>query len=311
MFGTNLVGARLLKKMNYKEFFKITHPILAASMNQVSDTNLAIACHRAGIMPSISVYTYSPYNGDLNYQELESELKKFQDITGTNKIIVTVSISHMLSLPFLNLAKNCKIEYIETVADDEKFPSEYSKEIYFELKRASVKFIPKVISSLTVNPMLMDAVIFKKKEGAGRSFDSIDGDKEIQEIRNKFPSLPLIVSGGISTSCQIKSYLNQGCIAVAIGTLFAAAEESRLSKETKLKMIESSYRDITRLSNGAKQNALIFKELSDKDDFNNTNSLIKGIHDPSTGHVFAGKGIDNIKSIRPIADIVQELVEGI
>ena len=33
-------------------------PIIAASMNQVSDANLAIACQRAGILPSISFLNF-------------------------------------------------------------------------------------------------------------------------------------------------------------------------------------------------------------------------------------------------------------
>jgi len=297
--------------MNHTTFFGCKYPIIAASMNQVSDTKLAIACHNAGIIPSISVYSYSPENYKFNYLEIERELKQFQDQTNSNKIIVTVSLGHMLSTRFLNLCKTCNIEYVETVADDGDLTDRYEKEIFFELKNNSVKIIPKLAGALYVNPVQMDAVVLKKKEGAGRSFDTIDGDKEVEIIRNKFPQLPLIVSGGISTSSQIKSYLDKGCIAVAIGTLFAAAEESRLSKETKLKMIESTYQDVKRLSRGAQQHALIFKEINEDDDFNNTVSLIKGINDPTSGHIFAGKGIDNIKSIRPIADIVQELVEGL
>lgn len=297
--------------MDHTTFFGCKYPIIAASMNQVSDAKLAIACHNAGIIPSISVYTYSPENWNYNFREVEKELKQFQDQTNSNKIIVTVSLGHMLSTQFLNLCKTCNIEYVETVADDGRLTDGYQKEIFFELKNNSVKIIPKLVSSFHVNPGQMDAVILKKKEGAGRSFDTIDGDKEIEIIRNKFPQLPLIVSGGISSASQIKSYLDKGCIAVSIGTLFAAAEESRLSKETKLKMVESSYQDVKRLSRGAQQHALIFNEINEDDDFNNTVSLIKGINDPTSGHIFAGKGIDNIKSIRPVADIVQELVDGI
>ena len=104
--------------------------------------------------------------------------------------------------------------------------------------------------------------------------------------------------------------MGMGCIGVAIGTLFAASEESCISKETKLKMIESSSNEIKRLDSGAQQNAIIFSRI-EEDDFNNTNSLNMGMKDPTNGHIFAGKGIDHIKSILPVKDIVQLLVDGL
>ena len=68
--------------MNYKEFFNCKYPIIAATMNQVSDLKLAIACHDAGILPSLSVYNYSLSNTDINLKELENDVKQFQDTTG-------------------------------------------------------------------------------------------------------------------------------------------------------------------------------------------------------------------------------------
>ena len=74
--------------MNYKEFFNCKYPIIAATMNQVSDLKLAIACHDAGILPSLSVYNYSLSNTDINLKELENDVKQFQDTTGTTDILI-------------------------------------------------------------------------------------------------------------------------------------------------------------------------------------------------------------------------------
>ena len=73
-------------------------------------------------------------------------------------------------------------------------------------------------------------------------------------------------------------------------------------------MIESTATDIAKLKNGAKQNALIFKELS-KDVDNNTRGLMSGIANPVDGHVFAGKGIEHIDSIKSVEEIVNTLTK--
>jgi glycerol-3-phosphate dehydrogenase len=86
----------------------------------------------------------------------------------------------------------------------------------------------------------------------------------------------------------------------------AASEESSVSRETKLKMIEATVADISKTA-VSNQSALVFSKLPD-DDMNNTYSLIKGLASPDQGLVFAGKGINYVKEIKPVKDIIQELV---
>ena len=55
------------------------HPILAASMNHVSEANLAIACSKAGILPSISILCFIDKSvGKVDIQGFEKDLKKFR-----------------------------------------------------------------------------------------------------------------------------------------------------------------------------------------------------------------------------------------
>jgi nitronate monooxygenase len=295
--------------MRFNDFFDSKYPIIAAAMNQVSDCNLAIACHNAGIFPSISTLTYSK-NYIVNYSDLEKAIDQFQTRTGTNKILISVAIGDLLSRQFYELVKKYNLENLEIIGNDLNYPNE-EKKLYLEyLSTPNLKLFAKVLGRTYVNPKLMHGVILKGKQGAGRSIQSINEEEELLSIKSEFPSLPIIMSGGIGTSNDIKKYIEMGCIGVAIGTLFAASEESCISKETKLKMIESSADEIKRLDTGAQQNAIIFSRI-EEDDFNNTNSLNIGMKDPTNGHIFAGTGIDHIKSILPVKDIVQLLVEGL
>jgi hypothetical protein len=73
-------------------------------------------------------------------------------------------------------------------------------------------------------------------------------------------------------------------------------------------MIEATAVDIQRMNNSGQQNAIVFNKYTGPDDFNNTRSLMAGIKNPNMGHIFAGIGIDHVKEIKPVNDIIQELV---
>ena len=296
--------------MNYKEFFNCKYPIIAATMNQVSDLKLAVACYNAGVLPSLSVYNYSLSNADINLTALENDIKQFQDITGTSDVLISIARGHFLTPSFIELALKLNIKFIEALLDDPPY-IDVDINLFWEYKRNNIKIIPKVFGSVAVNKNV-DAVILKGSNGAGRALTFADPDEQLDNIIQLYPSMPIIMSGGIGTSQDISKYLSKGCIAVAIGTLFAASEESSISTETKLKMVEASSKNITQLSKGAQQNALIFKEdHNEHDDYNNTLSLVKGIKNPTAGHIFAGTSVDNITAIRPIKDIVQELIQNL
>jgi len=306
-FGTTSDGAKLLKKMNYKEFFKIKHPILAAPMNQVSDGNLAVACANAGILPSLSVYTWSE-NYNINYPVLENIVKDFQDRSGTENILLSAGVGDLLSYNFFNFVQKFNIKHIEVIGNDKEY-SKIEPEVFPLYKKHNIKVIGKVISHLYVKDHL-DGVIIKGKNGAGRGLEVVDEDAELEKIKEIFPKLSIVMSGGVGCRDDVKKYLNLGCTAVAIGTLLAASEESCLSKETKLKMVQSSWKDITKLDNGAHQNGLVFSKV-ENDDYNNTKSLRLGMKDPTQGHVFAGKGLDHINAILPVKDVIQLLTDGL
>ena len=281
-------------------------------MNRVSDAKLAIACHDAGIFPSLSLYTWqNRYDSGINEHIVEREIKTFQDATGSNNILISLISVDIARKKVADILLNCNIKYVEFIAADYPAPplvqGKTIKEVLFERFGLELKVLTKRLNSEgPFNPKAIDGIVFKGPEGAGRGDAFINVEDEITLLRTKYPTIPVIMSGGISTKEDIAKYLNLGCMAVCIGTLLAVSEESSISIETKLKMIESSYQNVTRteLTN---QNALVFSALSD-DDKNNTYSLIAGIKTPNEGLVFAGKALDTIKSIRPVKDIIQELV---
>jgi hypothetical protein len=78
-------------------------------------------------------------------------------------------------------------------------------------------------------------------------------------------------------------------------------------------MVSASSTDLSRLNNGNSSNynqsALVFEKIDASNDFNNTRGLMKGIVNPSSGHIFAGRGIDHITEILPASEVIQRLVK--
>lgn len=293
------------------KFLGCRYPIIAAPMNRVSDSQLAIACHNAGILPSLTIFNWM-FDNSVHWKIGEYDIKQIQDQTGSSNILLSMSIDQIEDEYTLEFLVDNKIDKIEIVGSDllHSTPSPTIMKLFEQYKNEGILFIAKQLLSEKINTTVIDSVILKGPDGAGRGIDSIRLEDEIIHSLKINPDLPVIASGGIGTGYEIRKYLELGCSAVAIGTLLAVSEESCIPLHTKLKMIQSSSTNIERLKSSSNQNALIFKEIV-SDDVNNTQGLIQGISNANIGHVLLGTGIDHVDSIRSINDIIGELVKDI
>ena len=300
-------------------------PIIAAPMNQVSDANLAIACHRAGIMPSISFLNF--VDKDTHTCDFESFLRDveyFTSSTNTNKLIISVSSKTLLRkgiqdqvVKYFNKIKFSHLEIIltERLEFTNKKLTQNDKDLFDSIEQA-LKSLPKVkimykaldvysIIQIAKYAEFIDCYVLKSNKGAGTISNYTSNIYEsINLFKTECPGKEIIASGGISTAKEIKKCIKAGAKAVAIGTLFAFAKESKISNESKKVMIQKNKNDLDIIS--GYQNGVVFNKL-EKDDSNNTFSLIEGIKSPHKGHLFAGHGLNNITNILSVQEIVDKL----
>lgn len=279
------------------------YPIICAAMNKVSDINLALACHDAGIFPSLSFYNY--YLDDKNYDlnVFEKDIKKFLDKTGSSRLLVSMGVEHLKNDSLITILRKNNFKFIELI---EGVTSEVLYDIN-EIKKQNEFYIFVKLIGHQQLPNI-NGVILKGPDGAGRSLDSKTTLENMFETARKRldKKVEIILSGGISSSLEIKKYLDLGASAVAIGSLFAATIESPLNTDTKLKLVNSTSANLKRFSEHNSQ-ALIFSRI-DNDDDNHTKSLKIGIKNSSLGHIFIGKSIDSIDRIKTVKELVNELV---
>jgi NAD(P)H-dependent flavin oxidoreductase YrpB (nitropropane dioxygenase family) len=213
----------------------------------------------------------------------------------------------MLENPkFLEIVKYLGLKHIEIV-------DAYQSNIDFIRQTRKENGFNIILKTTHPNAELIsevDGVILKGPEGAGTSFDEFGTIQHmVSTVGNQFPNKFVVATGGIGTAQQVKELIDLGANMVGVGTRYAVSEESSISHETKLKMIDASWNDVTKIQKSS-QNALIFKTVEDmRDDENNTRSLEIGVKYGHAVHVFAGKAIDNVTAIKTVKEITEELTK--
>jgi hypothetical protein len=294
--------------MSYREFFGCRHPILAVAMNRVSDVRLAVAVHQAGAFPSISSFNFYR-DGALDIEWFGAELDRFQDLTGSANVLLSLATRDFLTKRMEQLLVDRGFRFVELFnwEPDERLWNELKARISFLQRWHGLKTIFKIHRAADAIKLNLSTVVFKGNDGAGRTVsDAGTLEQNFEYLRRLRPDIGIIPSGGIAKAEEVKFFVDRGALIIGVGTLFAAAEESCVSHQTKLRMVQATSNDIHRFGKLNHQ-GLLFGGVGADDD-NNTRSLLMGIADPSTGSIFAGKGIDRITTIRPVRDIVSMLI---
>lgn len=279
--------------------FNSRYPIVCSPMNRVSSVGLAVACNKAGIVPSLVV----------NY-EIEEQLKEFRNFCPDGDIILASDLMLAISLIGMNRMMNILIDYKVSHIQLLKMLKNTEYSILQKLKDNEIKIIYKSQCpvDLPSDMTFIDAIDLKSPDAASRVV--IDGQTTMErflEQKRKIPNTPIIVTGGISTSAQIKMYLWAKAEAIGLGTMFALSKESAIHPDKKLEMIKKSFSDVVQrgLNN---MNAIVFSETPDTDG-NNTTGLILGRDTKDRGLIFAGKALDNITEIESVQTIVDRLTK--
>lgn len=305
---------------NFTKAFDCKYPIACMAMNKVSDVNLAVAVRNAGCLPSLSIFNYYTKVGNISVSLLDRDLAAYKNAVGDCSILISTDISSLLDLEgFVDLLLTYQVKAVEIILEDQ--PASLEDVLY---RRQIV--LPTVVLKMQANGILVfikslsprdgllgNGFILKGPDGAGRGNLSGETLSELfDRSKEAHPNSLIITSGGVGTSQQLKYYIDRGAFGVGIGTMFAVSAESKISTETKLKLVASSGSDVKRLDNGKtdsdSQNAIVFSETQG-DNQNNTRGLMTGIQSPVSGHVFMGKGIEYANEILTCEQIVTRLVK--
>jgi hypothetical protein len=291
------------------------YPILAVAMNQVSDAKFAVACANAGITPSIGMFGYK-VDGKPDYNKLVDDLIMYKKEVGNSDCMFTIIDPYIHDEAVMQILKAAGVRLIEIILPWGHYDMYQMGESLVKWRNHGFTLFQRTLQYDKSHERagrngfwlrFFDGVVAKGDKAAGAVSTQTLPDL-ITAIKTDYPNIAIIAVGGISTKAHVDSYLKMGATAVGVGTILAVATESCLSDAAKEEMIKGRFNKAKKTNPYKEKNALVFKPLH-TGDLNYTLSLKVGTKRPDLGgHIYVGEGINNVKAIRPLKDIVADLV---
>lgn len=295
------------------QLLNIKYPILQGGMAWVATAELAAAVSNAGGLGVIGA-------GHMPADVLRNEIKKTKAMT-TKPFGVNI----MLMSPFVKDVMQVVIdERVPVVTTGAGNPGEYIP----RLKEIGAKVIP-VVASVALAKRLerigVDAIIAEGMESGGH-VGEVTTMALVPQIVDAV-SVPVIAAGGIGDARGIVAAFALGAQGVQIGTRFVASTECIAHPNYKEAILRAKERStvVTGLSTGhpvrvianklTKEFFRMEKEGATPEELDNLGAgklkIAAREGDVQHGSVMVGQVAGLVNDIKPVADILDEIIQGI
>lgn len=303
----------------------IDYPIIMAPMFLVSNAKMIIEGCKAGITGAIPALNY---RSDKEFRAALDEIKQ-----ATSKPFGINLIANKSNIRFEEQLKTC-VEYkvgfiISSLGSPQR--------IIDACKPAGIKVFCDVIDleyAKKVEAMGADAIIAVNNEAGGHAGKI--SPRDLITTLKKHTHIPVISAGGVGNFHQMNKMLEYGACGVSVGSPFIASNESPVSHDYKMACVSYGAGDIvmtTKLSGTPCTviNTPYVKQVGTQQNwverFLNSNKKIKkwtkmityykgmkALEKAAFGATYqtmwcAGPSIEYVKSVRPVKQIVKELLE--
>ncbi len=311
-------------KTDLTEMLGIKYPIIMAPMFLVSNTEMTIAGIKAGATGAIPALNYRT---DAAFREALDQIRSATD--GPYGINLIVNKSNVRMKEQLQTCVDYQVDYIITSLGSPQSVIE-----------ACANIKTKVFCDVTedryakkVEELGADAVIAVNSEAGGHagkiaSFDLIP-------LLTSTVKIPVISAGGVGTGVGLKEKLDLGACGISMGSPFIAATEAGVTQEYKQAIVDYGADDIvmtTKLSgtpctvintpyvkevgtelswleSALNKNRTLKKYMKMFTFYKGMKSLEKAASEVTYKTVWcAGPSIEHVHAIRPVKDIIEDLV---
>ena len=299
-------------KNKISALFEIQHPIIQAGMIWTSGWRLASAASNAGCLGLIGSASMYP---DILREHIQKCKKATDKPFGVNVALIYPEIEKLM-----NIIVEEEVKIVFTSAGNPKTWTGWLKERGIKVVHVvgSVKFAQKSEEAGC------DAVVAEGFEAGGHNGREETTTMVLIPMVKKVLSIPVIAAGGIATGRQMLAALALGANGVQIGSRFAASEESSLHQNFKNKITELNEGDtklsLKKLVPVRLVKNKFYKDVQDAEDNGATPDELKNIlgrarakkgmfeGDMEEGELEIGQVSALIKEIKPVKDIVEEIV---
>lgn len=306
------------------ELLGIRYPIIVAPMFLVSNTDMVIAANYAGATAAIPALNYRTLD------DLRAAIKEVKQAAGGPiGINLIVNKSNFLYKEQLAVICEEKVDYIITSLGS---PEETIK----MAKQHGVKVLCDVVNveyAKKVEALGADAIIAVNNQAGGHA-GGTSYEELIPQLK-KACNIPVISAGGVGNGYEMRKVLDTGADGLSIGSIFIASTEAGVNDEYKQACIDYGAKDIvmtTKISGtpctvintpyvqqlGTKQNWLerllnknkrLKKWMKALTFIKGMKSLRKAAFRATYKTMWcAGPSIEHVKEIKPLGDIIHQLV---
>ncbi len=311
-------------KTDLTEMLGIQYPIIMAPMFLVSNAQMTIAGIKAGATGAIPALNYRT---DVAFREALDEIRKATD--GPFGINLIVNKSNVRMKEQLQTCVDYEVDYIITSLGSPQSVIEVC---------ANIK--TKVFCDVTedkyakkVEELGADAVIAVNSEAGGHAGKIASSD--LIPLLRSTCKIPVISAGGVGTGVGLKEKMDLGACGISMGSPFIAATEAGVTQEYKQAIVDYGADDIvmtTKLS-GTPCTVIntpyvkeVGTELSWLESVLNKNRTLKkymkmftfykgmkSLEKAASGVTYktvwcAGPSIEHVHAIKPVKDIIEDLV---
>lgn len=317
--------SKLLNELSLCQLLNIEIPIIMAPMFLVSNEEMLLAATRSGIAGAIPA---------LNYRTSEQFRDGLKRMKG--KADGPIGVNLIVNASNIRMEEQLKI-CVEVGADFIITSLGNPKHVIEEAHKVGIKVFCDVVNAeqaLKVANLGADAVIAVNNKAGGHA-GNLSAKELISTIKSKV-DIPVISAGGVGTRKEIDEAIAYGADGFSIGSIFIASEESDVSSDYKEACVKYGAKDIvmtTRLSGtpctvintpyvkeiGTEQskterffskNKRLKKWVKMLTFLKGMKALRKAAFENTYQSIWcAGPSIESVKAIRPVKQIVGDLLK--
>jgi nitronate monooxygenase len=314
-----------MNKKTLDEMLGVDYPLIVAPMFLISNTKMVVGALGSGVSAAFPALNYRT---DQELRNAILEIRKSSPKSfGVNLIVNRSNPKYKSQLKTL---LEMQVDYIITSLGS-------PKEVIDACHARGMKVFCDVVDlkfAKKVEEMGADAVIAVNNRAGGHAGNIAPHDLIVMLKENC--NIPIISAGGVATGRDLKNALDWGACGASVGTIFIACTESDITPEYKQAMIQYGEKDIVRTNKlsgspltvintpyvqqlGTKANLLEWILNHNKSLKKYAKMLIalrgmKAVEKAAFGATYktvwcAGPAIEHVTAIRPIADIIGDLID--
>ncbi|MCX8530796.1 NAD(P)H-dependent flavin oxidoreductase [Chryseobacterium luquanense] len=318
------------KKNRVTEVLGIKYPIIQGAMSWVTNAEFVAAVSNAGGLGMLGPHAgqkTNPKSLDEITDRLRKEIRKVKQLTN-KPFAVPVMLSNDLTtvdvIADLLIEEGVEVVLINGIEDYEFEP------LAKKLKSNNIKIIyralnPSVENAKYAEKIGADILVATGFDEGGTVPDKIIGTFSIIPMISDAVNIPVMAAGGIADLRAVRASFALGAEGVFAGTVFIATEENPAAENVKQLIVDHTASDLLifrtnpayyrSIPTPYSQELLEMDERGDsRDEIANKMYGEQGLKvgmldgDIHRGYITVGNGISYIKNIRPVKEVVEELM---